>query len=598
MNALKHGLDAKTIVLPGEDQAAYRARLEAWRAEHRPRNPEEDDILERAVALSWQLDRAIAVQAAHTGERIRLAQSDDARRQQAEADAAEAAEVGQRLLDGPPAPKFKIDKIAKRLAMMYASPFWSQYTPLVDINRLRGKRLVMPVHPDDPEHPARLLRWLESSAAGCRSLLDRWAELRDALEAGPCWTAAQRLAAVRLLGLEPVDALEDPRVQAIYLACFVLDPEGPRVFTDQAVETTRREFNAFLQLLGAQGARQRKPRNREAARSGLRALVDGVVEVLEARLAGLEARAADRAATAADRLAFDTTAEGDRRHRLQIRLLHALLRTLDELTRARRRPEAPAPRRGPPLTDAASPVPLATCEEIRNEANAPYGPAAIAVRKELDGDEAPSALGARKEPDADGANPACAATCEEIRNEANAEADASSSPDLGPPDGPRFATRAPVSGTLAVAVAASGPGSVPVAPRPRVTTIPDGGGLSIRPGFSCTFGGEDRRVAGVGGRRPQPPGAEASAAGGGAGLEAGWTPATPPVSTASLECTATSAECLAPIRRVAEGDIGPAEAGIRCGRPPPPRDEAPGGTRQTPTGPAKPATDRCAGPSR
>jgi hypothetical protein len=382
MNALKHGLEARTIVLPGEDQAAYSARLEAWRADYRPRNPEEQAILERAVALSWQLDRAIAVQAAHLTERIRNAQSDDARRQQAADADADADEFGQRLLAGPPAPKFKIDKIARRLAMMYASPFWSQYTPLVDINRLRGKRLVMPVHPDDPGHPQRLLRHLESTDAGCRWLLDRWAELRRALEADPCWTADQRLAAVRLLGREPIDALDDPRVQAIYLDCFVLDPAGPRVLNDQAIETTRREFHAFLQLLAAQGVRDRVPPGREAARRRLLALVDGVIAALQVRAIAHAARAEFRAASAVDRLAFDSSAEGERLRKLQSRLLHALHRTIDELTKARRRPKATAPRQERSRVEVTSRAPAEVYEEVRIEPNADDGPAPFAVRNE------------------------------------------------------------------------------------------------------------------------------------------------------------------------------------------------------------------------
>ena len=64
--------------------------------------------------LGW-LDRADRVQAAHLAERIRLAQSDDTRRQQAEAEEAEAAEIGRRLLDGPPAPSFDLDRLRDRL---------------------------------------------------------------------------------------------------------------------------------------------------------------------------------------------------------------------------------------------------------------------------------------------------------------------------------------------------------------------------------------------------------------------------------------------------------------------------------------------------
>lgn len=45
-------------VLPGEDARAYRGRLRAWTGSLGPRNPVELYLVERAVALSWQLDRA------------------------------------------------------------------------------------------------------------------------------------------------------------------------------------------------------------------------------------------------------------------------------------------------------------------------------------------------------------------------------------------------------------------------------------------------------------------------------------------------------------------------------------------------------------
>jgi hypothetical protein len=368
MNALRHGLDAKTPILPGEDEATFRARLDAWRAHYPPRSPEEESLLEQAVRLSWQLDRAIAAHTAHEAERIRIAQSEETR-QRAEAEAA-AEEVGERLLDGPPAPKFKIDKIAKRLAMMYASPFWSQYTPLVDINRLRGKRLVMPMHPDDPGHPQRLLRCLESSVAGCRWLLDRWSELRAALDGDSAWRPEERLRAVRLLGQEPVDAIDDPRVQSIYLCCFVLDSHSAQVFIDQRVELTNREFQAFLALLKAGRVGERVPRSREAARQGLRALLDGVIARLEALAAGLAERA-----SASGCLPFDGSARGERLRRLQMRIHHSFLRTVDQLMKLRRSPTTHVPSPEPARNGAASHGEVTSCEKIRNEPNADPSPA-------------------------------------------------------------------------------------------------------------------------------------------------------------------------------------------------------------------------------
>jgi hypothetical protein len=167
MNALKHGLDAETLILPGEDPAAFRARLDAWRSGHPPRNPQEEALLEQAVRLSWRLDGAERALDAYLAERLRLAQDEGVRRQHAEAEAADAAEVGRRLLAGPPLPAYDLDRIQERLDRLYASEFWSQYTPVFDLSGLRGKRLARPVHPDDPDHPARLLRRLEATAAGC-----------------------------------------------------------------------------------------------------------------------------------------------------------------------------------------------------------------------------------------------------------------------------------------------------------------------------------------------------------------------------------------------------------------------------------------------
>lgn len=45
-------------VLPGESLRAYRSRLKEWAGSLEPRNPVELYLVERAVKLSWQLDRA------------------------------------------------------------------------------------------------------------------------------------------------------------------------------------------------------------------------------------------------------------------------------------------------------------------------------------------------------------------------------------------------------------------------------------------------------------------------------------------------------------------------------------------------------------
>src|SRR5437762_3060904 len=72
-NALKHGLRAKLPVLPGEDAQQYQGRLEAWSADLQPRNDVEHGLVERAVTITWQLDRAERAETARLATIIRSA---------------------------------------------------------------------------------------------------------------------------------------------------------------------------------------------------------------------------------------------------------------------------------------------------------------------------------------------------------------------------------------------------------------------------------------------------------------------------------------------------------------------------------------------
>ncbi len=69
LNALTHGLTASTIVLPHEDAEAYQERLDAWTRELGPQGDPGRYLAERAVRLSWQLDRADRHERARLAER-------------------------------------------------------------------------------------------------------------------------------------------------------------------------------------------------------------------------------------------------------------------------------------------------------------------------------------------------------------------------------------------------------------------------------------------------------------------------------------------------------------------------------------------------
>ena len=72
-NAVKHGMAAKLPVLPGEDPEAFRAHRDAWTAELQPRGQVERQLVDRAVHVSWQLQRVDRAQAARLASEAQAA---------------------------------------------------------------------------------------------------------------------------------------------------------------------------------------------------------------------------------------------------------------------------------------------------------------------------------------------------------------------------------------------------------------------------------------------------------------------------------------------------------------------------------------------
>src|SRR5258706_16074271 len=56
-NALKHGLDAKSLIIPGEDPAQYDALAAGYRAEFQPASPSEAFHVETMIRADWQKRR-------------------------------------------------------------------------------------------------------------------------------------------------------------------------------------------------------------------------------------------------------------------------------------------------------------------------------------------------------------------------------------------------------------------------------------------------------------------------------------------------------------------------------------------------------------
>ena len=56
-NALQHGLDAESLIIPGEDPAAYDALAADYRDEFRPATPSETFHVDAMIRADWQKRR-------------------------------------------------------------------------------------------------------------------------------------------------------------------------------------------------------------------------------------------------------------------------------------------------------------------------------------------------------------------------------------------------------------------------------------------------------------------------------------------------------------------------------------------------------------
>ena len=202
-NALKHGGRARTVnvmpVLPHEDPRQLAERVQDWLDGWQPRDVTERDLVLRGAKLAWQLERGERFEAAHLAKRVRREQ------QQAGPDA------GFRRMTG------RVHDLGRKL-------FYDYRPGTLDIPG-----------PAWPDVPAVFVARLEETLEGRRWLLDRWAELRHLLDCGGAWLAWDVYRLVRLLGMRGAEAVNDPVLNAVFLAIDVLRPGDARTFWKEQV---------------------------------------------------------------------------------------------------------------------------------------------------------------------------------------------------------------------------------------------------------------------------------------------------------------------------------------------------------------------------
>ena len=315
LNAVKHGFRAEKVVLPDEDPAALQERLDDWTADLQPRNSVEQYLVDRGVRLSWQLDRVLRAQDARLTTQI-IEGGDEETNLQEE----EILEIGQRL-------------------------FWDNRGPLnfyphppireVGSPGDGGPRTSFSDSPDDPDQPALLVRRLRSNAAGCRWMLDRWTELETLVECELAWMSPDKLKAIRLLGKQPIDAIDDLDVARIFLATYVIRGETGEPFHEIIQELFVREEAVFRLQVVSRKLTMFMPKDAAAARAVLSEIVADAKARLTAELEMHLKRDNEIKALAADRLAFDDSLPGEQLRRYEMTSGRALNRTLELLLKLR-----------------------------------------------------------------------------------------------------------------------------------------------------------------------------------------------------------------------------------------------------------------------
>jgi hypothetical protein len=308
-NALKHGMAAQLPVLPGEDAEAFERQRDGWFDDLRPRTAVEYFFAERAVRLAWQLGRLDRADAARLSFRIQTHGADQNKSQQDE-----AVDLGQRL-------------------------FWDPRGPLAVYPHSElppgGVRVSWSGILGDPDHPALLRRRLESTRAGCRWLIDRWAELGSLLERQAAWHAPERFKVIRLLGKQPLEALHDRELATMLQACHVLDPDSGEPFSELWHELLPAEAAVCQRRLQAWQVDLLPPADAAAARQVLLELVGRETARLKARARRQRRRANLEDELAVTRLAFDDTPAGERFRRYEMWCHRSLLRLLGVFTHPR-----------------------------------------------------------------------------------------------------------------------------------------------------------------------------------------------------------------------------------------------------------------------
>ncbi len=244
--------------LPAQDLEAIRGIAQDWIARGRPCVGIDDSFLSHVDFAVRKLDRITRGRIAH---RCKYAE-DSAQRQQHEAFA-----LGRRLLSLP-----------------YA--FISVFGPDHASEGAEGN--APPAVVDETSSPASLLERLESTATGCRCLLEGWTrDFRGFLEPDLGWATDDGFKIIPLMGKCPRDVLENSELVDVFLASHEIDRRGRNPFMALRGQVSLAEVTDLLRRLGPRVKSTPDPGDAQQGRQTL-------ITIVESAMAGLTAKAEEQ----------------------------------------------------------------------------------------------------------------------------------------------------------------------------------------------------------------------------------------------------------------------------------------------------------------
>ena len=208
--ARRAGQGRRAGAAPGGPRGAGREDPPAGSRTCSPWDDAERDLVARAAKLSWLLDRDRAVRDRRAG---RAGASRPSSRSDVEA-VERVCDLGRKLLYNA------------------------------------GPRILPVSGPPWDDNPAAFLCGLESTAEGCRWLLERWTVLGDMLERGAIWTLTDLYRSIRLQGKHPVDAVNDPELNLQIQAWEMMSPGAAVDFWERCYHQTPKVdpgFQGFME---------------------------------------------------------------------------------------------------------------------------------------------------------------------------------------------------------------------------------------------------------------------------------------------------------------------------------------------------------------